>query len=878
MSATVQQKVEAILGEQYPLQDLAADADLPEIIHRLRARQIELEQSETLNRTIIDGLSANIAVLNEAGDIIAVNEHWLEFGTENEADLTGGINEGVNYLAVCRAAAAQNDRVAQQALDGIEAILQGKNEKFALEYPCHAPHEQRWYIMRVTPLPGAQRGVIVAHEKITERKQLEETLRENEARFRLLTEKASDLICLHDPDGRYLYLSPSCERLLGYKPEELVEHNPYELLHPEDIKRFQTKSHDRARRGKEVASITYRIRRKSGEYIWFDTYTQPVLNNHGQVTRLISASRDVTEQKQVEEELRATQERLSHIIAASPMVIYALEFKNGVPEPVWVSDYTVQLFGYTIPEVLDPKWWLTNLHPEDREQAVAAMPALFEADHLIREYRFQRKDGTYLWIRDELRLLRDEADNPVEAIGTWADTTRRKEAELALQDERALLAQRVEERTTELVWLNQRLLKSQQITEALYEFDRVLMTGEDGPALLETSAAQISHILPADRVLIYLLNLQTRQVTHFAKGGPGVASTSRFTFAELWDGLTGWVIRQRKPVLSDGNTPDPRESEAVRQRRAELKAGAVLVVPLEYQGQMMGTLTAAKSQDEEPFTNDDLEMVQSMADSLVLALRNINLTDSLRTRTDELSTANAELAWAARLKDEFLANMSHELRTPLNAILGMSEVLQMETYGRLNDKQLGSLKHIEEGGRHLLSLINDILDLSKIEAGQLELNLDTIPVEDVCQASLRFVQQQALKKQVKLVSEIDPQVKTLEVDERRLKQILVNLLTNAVKFTPSGGRVGLEVNRDADKSAVCFTVWDTGVGISEEDLQKLFQPFVQLDSSLAKEHEGTGLGLHLVQNIIERHKGRMRFQSVYGQGSTFGFEFRMPLP
>src|SRR5688572_12313585 len=195
--------------------------------------------------------------------------------------------------------------------------------------------------------------------------------------------------------------------------------------------------------------------------------------------------------------------------------------------------------------------------------------------------------------------------------------------------------------------------------------------------------------------------------------------------------------------------------------------------------------------------NDELRQAE-----LALLEEHALLARRVEERTAELSITNAELARAARLKDEFLANISHELRTPLSGILGMSEALQMEIFGTLNDKQRDFLKDIQEGGRHLLSLINDILDLSKIGAGLLELNFETVSMLGLCQSSLRFVQQQALKKRIKLISNIDPQVNTLEADERRLKQILVNLLSNAVKFTPSDGQVGLEVAGVGAESAV----------------------------------------------------------------------------
>jgi CheY-like chemotaxis protein len=183
------------------------------------------------------------------------------------------------------------------------------------------------------------------------------------------------------------------------------------------------------------------------------------------------------------------------------------------------------------------------------------------------------------------------------------------------------------------------------------------------------------------------------------------------------------------------------------------------------------------------------------------------------------------------------------------------------------------LHSIEESGRHLLALINDILDLSKIEAGKLELEPTPVPVEMICHASLRIIKQNAHKKRLTIHSSFDGAVTTIQADERRVKQILVNLLGNAVKFTPEGGEIGLEVVGDTAVGAVHITVWDTGIGIAEEDLSRLFQPFVQLDSRLAREYGGTGLGLSLVQRMMDLHGGTVSVVSEPGQGSRFTISF-----
>ena len=254
----------------------------------------------------------------------------------------------------------------------------------------------------------------------------------------------------------------------------------------------------------------------------------------------------------------------------------------------------------------------------------------------------------------------------------------------------------------------------------------------------------------------------------------------------------------------------------------------------------------------------------------------------------QLQTANQELLRATKLKDEFLANMSHELRTPLNSILGLSESLQEQILGSLNEKQLKAISTIESSGEHLLSLINDILDISKISAGMITLDITSVSIKSICSTSLLLVKQLAFNKGMQIYSNIPSEINkiNINVDERRIKQVLINLLTNAVKFTANEGRVSLSVAigngstwqgeatipqqlKDINTPQVIFQVADTGIGIAAKDLPMLFQPFMQIDSALNRQYEGTGLGLALVKQIVELHGGQVLVESEVGKGSCF---------
>ncbi len=236
-----------------------------------------------------------------------------------------------------------------------------------------------------------------------------------------------------------------------------------------------------------------------------------------------------------------------------------------------------------------------------------------------------------------------------------------------------------------------------------------------------------------------------------------------------------------------------------------------------------------------------------------------------------MANVHAELARATRLKDEFLASMSHELRTPLNAVLGMSEALLDELCGVLDERQRKAVSTIAQSGQHLLALINDILDLAKIESGKLELHYEVVRSDLLLQSSLDFVRQLAQQKQITLTPVIDPRMPQLWLDDRRFRQVLINLLSNAVKFTPEGGTVTLRLTLMPDQQ-ICLAVEDTGIGIAAEDLPQLFEPFVQIDSRLNRQYAGTGMGLALVRRIVELHQGTVRVVSQVGQGSQFIIE------
>jgi len=294
---------------------------------------------------------------------------------------------------------------------------------------------------------------------------------------------------------------------------------------------------------------------------------------------------------------------------------------------------------------------------------------------------------------------------------------------------------------------------------------------------------------------------------------------------------------------------------------ARLGYRSVLAVPLLREERILGALTVWRKEAGN-FSDEIVNLLQTFATQSALAIQNARLFREIEVKSRELEAAN-------RHKSEFLANVSHELRTPLNAIIGFSEVLGERMFGELNEKQAEYTEDILSSGRHLLSLINDILDLSKIEAGRMELELTKFDLPSAVENALILVRERATRHGIKLERAIDERLGDFTGDERKVKQILVNLLSNSVKFTPEGGKI--HVNASLNNGSVIISIADTGIGIAKEDQEAIFEEFRQVGTNYAQKREGTGLGLTLTRKFVEMHGGKIWVESEPGKGSTFTF-------
>ncbi len=282
---------------------------------------------------------------------------------------------------------------------------------------------------------------------------------------------------------------------------------------------------------------------------------------------------------------------------------------------------------------------------------------------------------------------------------------------------------------------------------------------------------------------------------------------------------------------------------------------------------LLGSVSSYQGASEATIFLQDITELKKLAHEMALANRNLTETqEKLEYQTRRALEAN-------RHKSDFLANMSHELRTPLNAINGFSEILLDEPFGKLNEKQREYVRDILESGTHLLSLIHDILDLSKVEAGKLELDLSEFEIHDIVNTSLNMIKEKAAKHAINISVEIDENIGAMVADQRKIKQIMFNLLSNSMKFTPDGGAIGIRVDKIGDQAQFC--VWDTGIGISIEDQKKIFEEFHQVDSSTTRKFDGAGLGLAIVKKFVSLHSGKVWVESKLGKGARF--YFRVPI-
>ena len=367
--------------------------------------------------------------------------------------------------------------------------------------------------------------------------------------------------------------------------------------------------------------------------------------------------------------------------------------------------------------------------------------------------------------------------------------------------------------------------------------------------------------------------------------GAGLLGGAGGSLLPIDKSLAGCAVLNDEPITSDDMESDPRNFSIDTLPPSLNRA---ICVPLRSSGVVIGAACAYNRLDGKLFDEHDVALLGALGEQVAVGLDRATMLEETRRNEKELASKNRELLRVTKLKDEFLANMSHELRTPLNAIIGFSELLLMPGVGTLDEQQRDFLESIARNGRHLLGLINNILDLSKIEAGRMTVHLTRVDLRESIQGAVTDTGSLRSAKRQEASIDFGTEPLLVVADHTRVRQVLINLLSNASKFTPEGGTVSLSALRTpvplpiptdragdkprlASRDAVWVSVQDSGIGIQPGDMRKLFQVFSQVDSSSTRQQQGTGLGLALCKQFVEMHGGTIGAESVYGGGSTFWF-------
>jgi len=426
----------------------------------------------------------------------------------------------------------------------------------------------------------------------------------------------------------------------------------------------------------------------------------------------------------------------------------------------------------------------------------------------------------------------------------------------SIKEARENLEQKVEQRTHELS-------RSIEELEALGEVSQAVSSTLDLQKVLTTIVARAVDLSESDEGIIYEFDEHTQtfqsRATH--KTAPEHLEAVQAAPIHLGEGAIGHAAVTRKPIQV-ADIRDEQEFVAPQVRRVLVKLGlrSLLAIPLYREAQLLGGLLVFRRRLGD-FSDDLVNLLQTFANQSVLAIHNARLFQEIQDKSRQLEIASEH-------KSQFLANMSHELRTPLNAILGYTELIVDNIYGEVPDQIAGVLERVDRNGRHLLTLINDVLDISKMEAGQLSLSFSDYSMEEIVSNVIAAVESLGDEKSLALKADVSPNLPLGKGDEQRITQVLLNLVSNAIKFTDEGEIVvGVVVSGDAFEVSVV----DTGIGISAADQKIIFDEFQQADGSATRAKGGTGLGLSIAKRIVEMHGGKLWVESVLGEGTTFSF-------
>ena len=666
---------------------------------------------------------------------------------------------------------------------------------------------------------------------ITELKRAEAAVRESEERYRLLFLTNPQPMWLFDPESlRFLDVNEAALARYGYAREEFLALTLRDVWLDED--RLQLEATLEEVRRKRSASGVRRHRRKDGTVLHaevFHHYTEFPGKD-----AVIALSNDITDKLEALQRLRHSEERYRTLAAVSPVGLYRVDLRGRW---TFVNEHTCGLLGAKMSEMLG-KDAAASMHADDLDWVTRAWETAAERGKPFHaEYRMLGKDGRVIWVMGT--ALADKAPDgaAIGFVGTITDITERKQAEILLACQKRTLA------------LIASGIPLQEVLENLVQSVERESAGGMGAVLLPESpggnlAWTAASALPRD------FRASCGPVPQGAAGGaPGLA-------AERKEAVLGLDPRD-----GSGGIRDAAEAHGLRACAARPIIGS--------RGEVLGVFAFFYPQPGAP--SYDTKLLETASDLAAIAIGRQRQEEVAR-KNQELQELNLRILEASRMKSEFLANMSHELRTPLNAIIGFSQLLIDRKVGPMNEKQSEYMGDILDGGMHLLRLINDVLDLAKIEAGKMQLYREEISVAQAMREVCDILLPMALAKHVKVRHEPGPAADEAYLDGRKVRQVLYNLVSNAIKFSRPGGRVDVRSRADG-RGGLILQVADQGIGIRKEDMGKLFQQFQQLDSGSARLYPGTGLGLVITKKLVELHGGTVEVESEPGVGSVFSAHF-----
>ena len=839
-------KEKYFLTKKYPIfndeDKLIATGNISvDVTDRKRAQDELRNTKETLQSTL-DGLSASVALLDEKGTILLVNDPWRRFSGEN-----GGGNgveaEGKNYLQVCSGAKGDNAEAATQFAQGIRAVLSREIDSYELEYPCHSQFEKRWFIGRVTPFPeGSVRRVVVSHENITDRIKAEKALTERNALLDATGRIAN--IGGWELDAKTHDVTWTKQT---YRIHDLPQTNKAMLQDainfypPEDKEQLKT-AIQRALDDGEPYDMELRLITAKGKHLWTRSICQPEIVD-GKVTKLKGTFQDITARKTAEKALKISEERFRRLAENAQDVIYRMSIPDGKYE--YISPAAVSVYGYPPQEWYDNPLLLQKiLHPDWVPYFKAQWQNLING-HVPASYEYQilHKNGETRWIHQRNVVVRDSEGHIVAIEGVVSDVTAGKSTELELK------------RQSEAEGLFSSLATSILINSDIHEIAGQVLT-----AAKQMTNCRFGYVGQIDVNTGHLVcHTMTKDIWNQCD-----VSDKSIIFEHFY-GLWGWVIENKKPFLTNSPAEDPRSGGLPS---GHIPVTSFLSVPVMIRNRLVGQIALANS--EQGFSENDSVLVGRLAILFAHTIQRNEMEADIISAKEEAEHSN-------QAKSSFLANMSHEIRTPMNSILGFSQLLKDDDVGHLNQKQSQFVNHIVESTQRLLVLINDILDLSKIEAGKLDISPAPFElkkmVDHIHNMAAALIARKNLSLQVTLSSDLPEYIMG---DEYRIEQVLRNLVGNAVKFTNQGSiEICLEMTSDDTLTA---TVKDTGIGIPDDKKAHIFSKFQQLDSSYTKKFQGTGLGLAISRDLVKMMGGKIWCESKEGKGSAFSFTLPVTIP